>query len=350
MQLDVTRFAEWSSLNNGGDTIKLEDAGGRVIQEIKFGTPEGNAGESINRNPDVDGALFTTHQRVTGFDRLFSPGARADGEAFTMKPVIDALSPATARARSAGLALTISGENFQPGAVALFGETPLPTLYHSASEIEARVGDELLLEGGAFEIRVKNPRGETSGKTRWVIADDPPQLISMTPRRTGTGAENLEITLRGERLQRGAVLVIGNERLETRLVEAAGSAVSLLGVAPEKFFTAARDLEVRVLNADGNLSNSLALAVENGPLITRVSHPKLRAGKGTVDLGISGVAFHPDIILFVEGKAVQTNFIDDTSFTARLPAEMTEVAGQLTLQARHKDGGRSNRITIRVVE
>jgi hypothetical protein len=36
--------------------------------------------------------------------------------------------------------------------------------------------------------------------------------------------------------------------------------------------------------------------------------------------------------------------------TARIPAEMTAQPGRLTLQARHADGGRSNRYTLRVVQ
>jgi hypothetical protein len=68
------------SLNNGGDTIRLEDAGGKVIQQIAFGAIEGGAGEGINRDPDVDGAAFSLHTRVAeDVARLFSPGAKASG-------------------------------------------------------------------------------------------------------------------------------------------------------------------------------------------------------------------------------------------------------------------------------
>ena len=151
-------------------------------------------------------------------------------------------------------------------------------------------------------------------------------------------------------MQHGASVLIANEKVETKFIQTAGLKNSLVAIAPEKFFTGVRDLEIRVINADANLSNVMTIAVENGPLITRVSRTKIKAGKGAVDLSVSGVAFRSDIILFVDGQAVQTTFLDDTSFMARLPAEMTKVAGQLTLQARHPDGGRSNRIKINVVE
>ena len=52
------------SLNNGGDTIKLEDAQGRILQEIKFDGAQGGANQSINRNPDAGGAEFSLHTIV----------------------------------------------------------------------------------------------------------------------------------------------------------------------------------------------------------------------------------------------------------------------------------------------
>jgi hypothetical protein len=338
------------SLNNGGDTIKLEDATGRTVQEIKFGPSEGNASESINRDPDGDGALFTTHQRVTGTDKKFSPGAKARGEPFTLRPAINALSPASIHARSATFSLMISGTNFQPGAVVSLAQAELATVYQSETELEARVGAELLMEGGLFEVRVQNPRGETSGNAKFFIFDEPPGLAAINPKKTGTGAENLEITIQGERFQRGAVVTIANEKVATKFIQAAGQTASLVAIAPEKFFTAAANLELRVINEDANVSNAMTLTVENGPLITRISRTKIKAGRGAVDLSFSGVAFDSAIVLFVDDKPVPTTFVNETSFTARIPAEMTNVVGQLTIQARHTDGGRSNKIKIKVVE
>ena len=121
-------------------------------------------------------------------------------------------------------------------------------------------------------------------------------------------------------------------------------------VATDKFFKVAAELEVRVINADGNKSNPLTLSVENGPLITRLSRKKIKAGKGETLITISGVAFKSDVVLFVGDTPVPTSFVSDASFTARIPAAMTNQPGSLSLQARHPDGGRSNKVTLKVVE
>ena len=335
------------SLNNGGDTIKLEDAQGRIVQEIKFDAMQGGANQSINRNPDAGGAGFSLHTIVAeDSKRLFSPGAKASGETFTIKPAIRALVPASIHAGGPTFTLTVSGVNFLQSAIVLFGQTPLATTFRSDTELETEVSADLISEGGVIELRVKNPRGELSTGAKFVIADDPPRTLKITPQQAGTGAENLELTISGERFQRGAKVMISSEAIETMFV----SKTLLIARAPAKFFKAAGVLETRVMNEDGNPSNALMLSVENGPLITRLSRKRIKAGAGAVELTIGGVAFKSEIVLFVNDIPVATTFASDTSFTARIPAEMTSKPGSLTLQARHADGGRSNKLSLKIVE
>ncbi|HXG65391.1 MAG TPA: lamin tail domain-containing protein [Blastocatellia bacterium] len=334
------------SLNNGGDTIRLEDASGRVIQEVMFGEEQGNANQSINRDPDVDGAAFSLHTLVAAdTSRLFSPGTRATGQLFSTLPRITALAPASVRAGSPGFTLTVTGANFLPGAVVLFNEAALATVYRSETELEAQVTAELIIEGGAAQVRVRNPKGETSAAVKFTVTDDPPRIVAITPQKTGTGAENLEVAVNGERFQRGAVGQVAGQEVETRFVNSA----ALVLVIPDRFFTSAGVLELRVLNADGNLSNAATLTVENGPLITRLSKRRFKAGRGDVEITVGGVAFQSGAVVFVNDTAVATSFVSETSLTARIPAEVTANPGRPTLQVRHPDGGRSNRVTIRVV-
>jgi hypothetical protein len=103
-----------------------------------------------------------------------------------------------------------------------------------------------------------------------------------------------------------------------------------------------------VLNADGNQSNSVLLTVENGPLITRLSRGKIKAGSGEFELTVGGVAFKQGVILFADGLVLNTTFVNEGLLTARLPGELTAQAGVVTLQARNMDGGRSNTAKLRV--
>ncbi|HXI92095.1 MAG TPA: lamin tail domain-containing protein [Blastocatellia bacterium] len=333
------------SLNNGGDTISLQDAQGHVVQQIKFGAAEGGASQSINRDPDGDGATFTLHTIVAADgSRLFSPGAKAAGQTFTIKPIVRSSTPPTVHVGSIQFTLTVFGSKFLPGAVVLLGPTPLLTIFRSDTQLEAQVAATLVVEGGEVDVRVKNPRGELSGTVRLLIVDDPPRVSRITPQTAGTGAENLEVSVAGERFQRGAGVRVEGQVVETRFV----SSTSLVAIVPSSLFARAAELPLIVLNADGNASNAVTLTVENGPLITRLSRGKIKAGSGVFELTVAGVAFKPGVILFANDAALSTTYGSDVSFAARIPAEMTNQPGVLTLQARHPDGGRSNTVKLKV--
>lgn len=335
------------SLNNGGDTIKLEDARGRPVQEVKFGAAEGGANQSINRDPDADGASFSRHTNVAeDAGRLFSPGTKAKGAAFTVKPIIRSLAPARVRVGSVTTTLSVSGGNFSPGAIVLFNQAQLATTYRSDALLEAEVDAKFMTEGGAVEVRARNPRGELSASVKLLVEDDPPRILRLSPQKTGTGAEGLQVMIEGERFQRGAITIIAGMAVETRFI----TSTSLLATPPDHFFRQAAELEVRVLNSDGNQSNGSKLTVENGPLITRLSRARLKAGRGAAEIMLGGVAFKPDVILFVNDGPAATTFVSDTVITARIPGEATSRPGVLTLQARHADGGRSNKVTVKVVD
>ena len=335
------------SLNNGGDTIRLEDAEGRRVQLVTFNADQGGAGQSINRDPDLDGATFSFHANVADSGaRLFSPGSRVSGATFTTKPKISHLSPASAHIGSAGFKLTVTGSDFLAGAFIVFGDRSLETGFVSGSHLEAQVSGASIAEGGAIDVRVRNPKGELSSTVRFIVADDPPRAAKLTPQRIGTGAESLAMLIEGERFQPGSQATIKGETVETRFV----SSAAIEAVVPDRFFNRAAELDVQVTNADGNNSNGLTLSVENGPLITRLSRKKIKAGIGDFVVTISGVAFKPGIVLLVNDEPVATSFDGESSLTARIPASMTGQIASLTLQARNQDGGRSNKARLKVVD
>jgi hypothetical protein len=335
------------SLNNGGDTIKLEDPQGRIVQQIKFGAAEGGADQSINRDPDLGGATFGLHTRVAQDGaNLFSPGAGSNGVAFTTKPRILALGPATVRLGSPAFTLVATGSEFLPGAVVVFGDSALETRFRSSTQLDAQVAQRLLMEGGSIQVRVRNPKGELSSIAKFVVADDPPRLLKLLPARTGTGAEDLVLRIDGERFQRGAQMTINGEPVQTRFV----TSTLLETVAPEKFFKVAAELELQAINGDGNPSNLVTLSVANGPLITRLSRKRIKAGSGDAEITVGGVAFQPGVVLLVNDSPVTSSFVSGSSFVARVPAPMSSQPGKLTLQARNSDGGRSNKAILKIVE
>ena len=74
------------SLMNVGDTITLADDTAAVVQTVVYGI-EGAQNESLVRDPDFSNAPLVQHSAATGSGgSLYSPGARINGQAFTVSP------------------------------------------------------------------------------------------------------------------------------------------------------------------------------------------------------------------------------------------------------------------------
>jgi beta-lactamase superfamily II metal-dependent hydrolase len=72
------------SLTNGGDTVTLHN--GEYIYDTHTYGAEGGQDRSLNRYPELSGALIH-HDQVPGSEgRIYSPGTRADGSSFVYLP------------------------------------------------------------------------------------------------------------------------------------------------------------------------------------------------------------------------------------------------------------------------
>jgi hypothetical protein len=72
-------------------------------------------------------------------------------------PTLTALSPAAAKAETAGFQLTITGTNFVPGAVLNWNGAPLATTFASSTKLTAQVPAGNLALGGTVSVVVQNP-------------------------------------------------------------------------------------------------------------------------------------------------------------------------------------------------
>src|SRR4030095_684874 len=101
------------SLNNTSETITIKNESGQSIESVTYGSVEGSANQSINRNPDELGIAFAAHSSVAGSGgRLFSPGTRVNGLPFTVGPRIVSIDPASAKRDDPPFDLTVRGVCF----------------------------------------------------------------------------------------------------------------------------------------------------------------------------------------------------------------------------------------------
>lgn len=88
-------------------------------------------------------------------------------------PLLSFLSPNTIQAGGPSFALTLTGSQFQPGAVAYAGNQPLSTTVLSANQIAATVPAGIIAAPGQFPVFVANPNGLRSNTLTFTVTAPP---------------------------------------------------------------------------------------------------------------------------------------------------------------------------------
>ncbi len=69
-------------IDNAGDILYLRDEQGNVVEEARYDM-QGNQGQSLTRDIDINGSLSVRHSEVSqNGNRLYSPGTKTDGTSF----------------------------------------------------------------------------------------------------------------------------------------------------------------------------------------------------------------------------------------------------------------------------
>lgn len=100
---------------------------------------------------------------------------------FTVKnpvPILTGLTPTAAPAGSPDVALTVTGQQFVPGAAVTFGATTLATTVVSATHLTVTIPGALLATKGTVPVTAGNPApgGGISNSLPFTIQNRPPQL------------------------------------------------------------------------------------------------------------------------------------------------------------------------------
>jgi len=106
-------------LNNGGDTVQIQDANGVVVASYTYGG-EGGDDTSLTRSPDLIGKEPLVAHSAAEFSGgvLFSPGTRIDGTQFQGCEILDEEAPVITLLGDNPLTLVLGDLYQEPGATA----------------------------------------------------------------------------------------------------------------------------------------------------------------------------------------------------------------------------------------
>ena len=126
------------------------------------------------------------------------------------RPTLTALNPPNVPVNSSSFNLTLSGEQFVPGAQADWNGQALPTTYISSTQVEVAISASLLLAGGSFSIHVRNPApsvGPSAPLIFNVYDPAPPTLIQLGPNYNFIGEPLTNLSVSGTNILDGSTLL-----------------------------------------------------------------------------------------------------------------------------------------------
>ncbi|MFN7935550.1 MAG: IPT/TIG domain-containing protein [Bryobacteraceae bacterium] len=254
-------------------------------------------------------------------------------------PTLTALNPTTVQQGSAAFTLTLTGTNFQTGAVARFNGASLTTTFQSAQSLTAQVPASLLTTVTTASIDVRNPDTLTSNALPLQIAsvvNPAPILTALSPDNTITGPASFPLTLTGQNFQAGAVVLWNN----TPITPVSTGTTQITVIVPAGFAAFAGGALIQVRNPDGQLSGTLPLTIRQVvPLITSISPLAALLGTTEVTLTVTGQNFQTGATVLWNGITLPTSSPAQGVLIAQVtPASLLLIPGIASISVRNTDG------------
>lgn len=135
-----------------------------------------------------------------------------------VQATLDRLTPANAIAGSATFTLSVTGDNFLPGALVLWQGQPLSTTYINTTTLQAQVTAAHLATAQPVNVQVRNSQNPDSLAAQFVIEVPTPTVTTVSPATVQAGASKFTLTITGSNFVNGAQALWNSAALSTTLV------------------------------------------------------------------------------------------------------------------------------------
>ena len=255
-------------------------------------------------------------------------------------PSITSLSQNSAPAGTSNLSLTVNGTGFSAGtSTVIWGTTPLPTLFVSATQLSVTITATLLANPGTTNVTVQTSGGTSNAVTFSVGA---PTILALAPSSATVGATGLTLNVGGQNFISGSTVQWQTTALTTTFV----SASQLTATVPSGLLATAGAINVTVQNPGGATSAPSPFTVGTGPAIATVSPITVSAGSGAFTLTVTGTNFLAGDQILWNGIPLNTTFGSATQLTGAVPASLTAMADTINVEVLHVGGVLSNLMTF----
>ena len=243
-------------------------------------------------------------------------------------PTLTSLSPSSVTAGGAGFMLTITGKVFTTTSTAMWGTTPLGTVYVSPTQLRASVPASLIEFLGTGSITVTSAAG-TSASAVFTIHAAKPAISGLTPGVTTAGGAGFTLTINGAYFTSATTSKWGSTALTTAYV----SSTQLTAAVPASLVASAGTVSVTVTTAVGT-SPPAAFTIYPPPRITTTTLPSGTAGNAySGPINVTGGA--PGYTWTVTGLPNSLSYFNSSDSTLTVtgtPASTGAITFQVSVQ------------------
>ena len=177
------------------------------------------------------------------------------------RPTILSLTPASAAAGGAALAIVITGTNFAANCVVRWNGTAVETTFADAGHVSASVPASLLVNAGVVPITVTNPSGLVTSPMTFTVIPSTPAASGVSPASVTEGAAAFTLTVNGAYFTPASTVLWNRSALATTFV----STARVTAVVPANLVAAAGNVSITVSNPGGLISQAASFVVAAAP-------------------------------------------------------------------------------------
>lgn len=265
-------------------------------------------------------------------------GTAGSGGTTTTNVEILAVAPVSSPAGAQDVTITVSGKNFDSGAVVKFGGGALATTFVSDTSLKAIVPTAKLSAPGTYPVVVTSKGADTAPIVFTVTASNAPvTLTSVTPSSALQGSGATNVTIAGTGFSGTPSVTFNGQPLTAVNVQ---SATSLTATIPATLLTTVGTFPIAV-TANGAPSAPVTFRVDPKPVptMTAISTTTATAGRGDLSVGVTGSNFTSDAKVAIVSSVTGTNGVVGTTtvqstsqLTVLVPANHFAAAGTVQLR------------------
>jgi len=280
------------------------------------------------------------------------PSDAGQGQSMNPAPAITSLSPSSANAGAATVAMTVAGTSFAQGSVVRWNGQDRTTTFVSPTQLTATIPASDLVAAGTAQVTVFTPApggGTTAALPFMILNLTPGNITTVSPASATAGAAGFTLTVNGANFSSASVVRFNGSDRVTTFVNSTQLLVTIL--ASDLAAGGTHSITVFTPAPGGGVTSAFNFVVNFPvPIVASLSPTSANAGGPAFALTVDGSDFFSASAVNWNGSARVTTFVSNTQLTTMVTAADITAAGtaQVAVFNPAPGGGTSNSQTFTI--